>query len=150
MIEHAGLDQLFTPQYLAKRLPKVPRGRARSARVLDQHDRGPSPSSSSTSAVTTRASGRGHVEVCRPGKPDGCSATVGALGSGAIKVWSKNWPDLPAGVYGLRELRGLWSASRDRGFASHRPRHRHRPRSLAAGSKTSLQRWVWDGMIRPG
>ena len=47
------------------------------------------------------------VEVCRPGKDDGCSATVGALGPGIVKVWSSNWPGLPAGVYSLHELRRL-------------------------------------------
>ena len=49
----------------------------------------------------------GWVEVCRPGKDDGASATVGRLGAGVVKVWSSNWPGLPAGVYGGHELRKL-------------------------------------------
>ncbi len=47
----------------------------------------------------------GYVELTRPGKERGVSATVGYIGRGATKVWSSNWPGLPAGVYGLSELR---------------------------------------------
>jgi hypothetical protein len=47
----------------------------------------------------------GWIEVCRPGKDDGCSATIGKLGPGTVKVWSSNWPGLPAGVYSGHELR---------------------------------------------
>lgn len=49
----------------------------------------------------------GWVEVCRPGKDDGASATVGRLGPGVVKVWSSNWPGLTAAVYSLHELRKL-------------------------------------------
>jgi hypothetical protein len=46
-----------------------------------------------------------YVEITRPGKDDGVSATVGYLGRGATKVWSSNWPQLPAGAYDLSALR---------------------------------------------
>jgi hypothetical protein len=49
----------------------------------------------------------GYVEITRPGKERGVSATVGAVGRGVTKVWSSNWPDLPVGVYDLTELRKL-------------------------------------------
>jgi Bifunctional DNA primase/polymerase, N-terminal len=51
----------------------------------------------------------GYVEVTRPGKEArlGGSGTVGAVGRGVVRVWSTHWPELPAGVYGLGELRRL-------------------------------------------
>jgi hypothetical protein len=47
----------------------------------------------------------GWIEVCRPGKDDGCSASIGRLGPGKVKVWTSNWRGLPAGVYSAHELR---------------------------------------------
>jgi len=41
------------------------------------------------------------VEVTRPGKRNGASATVGYIGPGVCKVFSSGWPDLPAGRYEL-------------------------------------------------
>jgi len=51
----------------------------------------------------------GWIELTRPGKEAhlGGSATVGAVGHGVARVWSTNWPELPAGAYGLNELRKL-------------------------------------------
>lgn len=48
---------------------------------------------------------RGYIEVTRPGKERGASATIGYLGPGVVKVWSSNWPGLSAGVHDLRQLR---------------------------------------------
>lgn len=44
------------------------------------------------------------IEVTRPGKLAGASATVGYVGRGAVKVFSSNWPGLPAGTYAVDEL----------------------------------------------
>ncbi len=48
-----------------------------------------------------------YVELTRPGKGRGVSATVGYVGRGAAKVWTSNWPSLSAGVYDLTALRKL-------------------------------------------
>jgi hypothetical protein len=56
----------------------------------------------------------GYVEVTRPGKESGASATVGAVGRGVTKVWSTHWEGLAAGVYGLTELRRLAGVERPR------------------------------------
>lgn len=47
----------------------------------------------------------GYVEIARPGKDRGVSATVGYLGRGVAKVWTSNWPGLGASVYDLAALR---------------------------------------------
>jgi hypothetical protein len=47
----------------------------------------------------------GYVEVTRPGKESGCSATVGYSSPGHTHVWSTHWPNLPADGYWLSSLR---------------------------------------------
>jgi hypothetical protein len=80
-------------------------GEAQHTRTLDERDE------AAVTILLERFSGHhprvraGWVEVCRPGKDDGCSATIGKLGPGTVKVWSSNWPGLPAGVYSGHELR---------------------------------------------
>jgi P4 family phage/plasmid primase-like protien len=46
-----------------------------------------------------------YVQVTRPGKEAGSSASVGWIGPGVVKVWTSNWDGLPAGRYELDQLR---------------------------------------------
>ncbi len=47
----------------------------------------------------------GSVQVTRPGKTAGGSASVGYIGPGAVKIWSANWPPLhQSAVYGADNL----------------------------------------------
>jgi P4 family phage/plasmid primase-like protien len=46
-----------------------------------------------------------YVQVTRPGKEAGASASVGWIGPGVVKVWTSNWEGLPAGRYELDQLR---------------------------------------------
>ena len=93
-----------------------------------------------------------YVEVTRPGKPQGASATVGAVGRGTTRVWSTQWPELPAGVYGLVELR------RRAGVEQHHQFHIPSaietvlvPAFLWGSAVTSRrQHWLWDGFLPCG
>lgn len=93
-----------------------------------------------------------YIEVTRPGKEArlGGSATVGAIGRGVTKVWSSNWPGLPAGVYSGHELRKLVGVEEPKVKV---PPPADQPRTAFAradGLKTSLQRWAWEERIPLG
>jgi putative DNA primase/helicase len=46
-----------------------------------------------------------YVQVTRPGKDTGASATVGFIKPGVVKVFSSGWDSVPPGVYDLDQLR---------------------------------------------
>jgi hypothetical protein len=78
---------------------------------------------------------KGYVEITRPGKDEGSSATVGVLGAGVVKVWSPNWDGLAAGVHPQR--RPLPRLRTDRPDPLLR---RTRPSAVGALSSTSVSR----------
>jgi hypothetical protein len=47
---------------------------------------------------------RSYVALTRPGKAAGTSATIGYVGPGVTKVFTTDWPGLPAGVYDADHL----------------------------------------------
>lgn len=53
----------------------------------------------------TRADGDPYLELTRPGKGSGISATLGYVSPGALKVFSSNWPEVGSGVYDIWQLR---------------------------------------------
>lgn len=56
---------------------------------------------------------RPHVQITRPEKGRGTSATIGFVGPGVTKVFTSNWPGLREGmVLGLRELTDLLEGRR--------------------------------------
>lgn len=95
------------------------------------------------------------VAVVRPGKRSGTSATIGYLGPGIAKVFTGNWPRLPAGVYDADQLAKI--ANGDHGgdgdpFASWEPRDLG---PAIRGEKTSpaptvLQRTDGKCLLYPG
>jgi hypothetical protein len=123
-------------------------GRAHAASPLDERDE------TAVNVLVDHFGGHhprqrdGYVEVTRPGKPDGASATVGAVGRGTTRVWSSNWPGLPAGVYGLVELR--------RRAGVDEPHRFNIPEAVGlrwqAFSTVQMRavRWLWTGRIPLG
>lgn len=62
------------------------------------------PVDSSLAAFRLRDGGDPYLDLVRPGKNAGTSATLGFIGPGVLKVWSSNWPGLASGVWDLDKL----------------------------------------------
>lgn len=59
--------------------------------------------------VTFRARGdEPYLEITRPGKSAGNSATLGYVGPGVLKVFTTGWDDFPEGVYDLAADEEVW------------------------------------------
>jgi hypothetical protein len=86
----------------------------------------------------------GYVGITRPDKDSGCSATVGYSSPGRTHVWSTHWPELPAGDYGLSELR------RRAGVAGPRfdiPRAEHGAYTPISLLRSRRQGWLWQDRL---
>jgi hypothetical protein len=94
----------------------------------------------------------GYVEVTRPGKPDGASATVGAVGRGTTRVWSTHRDGLPAGVYGLAELRQRAGVEQHHEFRIPTRDDEATPAKFIPLSdvRSRRQRWLWSGIVPAG
>jgi hypothetical protein len=89
-----------------------------------------------------------HIEVTRPGKERGASATVGYVGPGVVKVWSSNWPQLPAGVYDRRRLRHLAGVPTSPPFEINVARDWTPPSLVFADTlRPRRPRWLWQDLV---
>jgi RecA/RadA recombinase len=90
----------------------------------------------------------GWIEVTRPGKNHGASASIGRLGPGVVKVWSTHWDGLPAGLYHLSDLRRL------AGIPGPKLNVPRAPSGLVVKRISEVEpevvTWVWPGYLPAG
>lgn len=87
------------------------------------------------------------IEVTRPGKTIGASATIGAVGRGVTRVWSTNWSGLPAGVYSTAELRRLAGVEEPKVKVPKKGGLRLR---RASSVEMAAVEWMWPARITLG
>lgn len=74
---------------------------------LTDDERGENKVDIATVTFRTRDDGEPYLELARPGKGSGISATVGFVGPGVLYVFSSNWPGLKSSTaYELHQLAG--------------------------------------------